>query len=343
MSGIKSTMPASTSEGGAFKPYYINDFKISAPLTTDKSGFSKWGICEKNGIRYFIKEFLSPVYPDRNAGLSQEIIDIKVNQCNEWFDARKIFYENVIKSQTGNIIAPVKFFKSNNHFYIVTELVDNQNDSTTFESLCRTASMEQREILIKTLAYAFYRLGEHGVVHSDIKPENLLIKKTVDNFYTIKVIDFDCGYMESSPPFGDDVQGNLVYDSPELLLAFNEYDDVVLNSKSDTFSLGLIFHQILSGEFPEFSDEYDYINEAVLDDSEIILSDRLDEKYRNIIKKMLAKEINERPDMKEVFYEVMSFKKKPIADNTEAVHKTEPDVSENDIKGNSYFKNSTTF
>lgn len=345
MAVIKSTMPVSVEESSTFKPYYINEFKISSPLTTDKSGFAKWGVCEKNRIKYFIKEFLTPVYPDKNSGLSQEIIDIKINECNEWFTSRKIFYENIIKAQTGNIIAPKKFFKDNNHFYIVTELIENKNDDMNFDELCQKADFEQREILIKTLAYAFYRLGENGVVHSDIKPENLLIKKTIDNFYTIKIIDFDSGYMESNPPFGDDVQGNLVYDSPELLLAFNENDGIVLNSKSDIFSLGLIFHQILSGKFPEFSDEYDYINEAVLDDSEIILSDSIDYNYRNVIKKMLEKDVNKRPDMKEIFYEIMSFKRKSIKkDKKEEMHNTELNKLHNSSKEeNSYFKNGLTF
>lgn len=326
MVGLKSTMPTLSGSGNNFKPYYINEFEVIAPLTTDKSGFSKWGKCDRNGIRYFIKEFLSPVYPDNNVGLSEEIMKSKINQCNEWFEKQNKLYHAVSDSQTGNIISPVKFFKNANHFYLVTELVDNKNDKMTFEMLCRNAEYEQRIILIKTLAYAFSRLHENKVVHSDIKPENLLLKKTIDGFYTIKVIDFDSGYLEMNPPEGEDVQGNLVYDSPEILLSFNECYDKKLNCKTDVFSLGLIFHQILCGEFPYFSDEYDYINEAVLDDSEIKLSNSLTDDYRMLIEKMLARDVDKRPSMKQVFDEIMNTGKTVLKPSS-----------------NKYFKSATSF
>lgn len=326
MVGLKSTMPTLNRSGNNFKPYYINEFEIISPMTTDKSGFSKWGKCDKNGIKYFIKEFLSPVYPNTDAGLSAEIIESKINQCNEWFEKQNKLYHAVAVSQTGNIVYPLNFFKNANHFYIVTELIDNKNDKMTFEMLCRNAEYEQRIILIKTLAYAFSKLHENKVVHSDIKPENLLLKKTIDGFYTIKVIDFDSGYLETNPPEGEDVQGNLVYDSPEILLSFNECYDKKLNCKTDVFSLGLIFHQILCGEFPCFSNEYDYINEAVLDGSDIKLNNSLTPDYKILIEKMLAKDADKRPSMKQVFNEVMNTGK--------ASEKT---------SANRYFKSATSF
>ena len=32
-----------------FEPYYIGDYLIQEPLTSDNSGFSKWGFATKNG------------------------------------------------------------------------------------------------------------------------------------------------------------------------------------------------------------------------------------------------------------------------------------------------------
>lgn len=41
----------------------INNYYFEKPLTSDNSGFSKWGIGIRAGKKYFVKEFLSPTYP----------------------------------------------------------------------------------------------------------------------------------------------------------------------------------------------------------------------------------------------------------------------------------------
>lgn len=40
-----------------------NGYIVAGTLKSDNAGFSKWGIAQKDGQEYFLKEFLSPVYP----------------------------------------------------------------------------------------------------------------------------------------------------------------------------------------------------------------------------------------------------------------------------------------
>lgn len=286
-----------------FIPYYMEDYKILKPLTNNKSGFSRWGFCEKNSEIYFIKEFLTPVYPDDNVELSEELRQSKINQCVEWFEKRKDLYKRLILSQTGNLITPVKFFKYKSHFYIITKKVPE--NTVDFETI-KYVETEQKVMIMKVLANCFIKLAENKVVHADVKPDNLMFKKTTGDFFTIKVIDFDASYLEGNPPPADELQGDLVYLAPETFLAMCE-EDIKLTSKADVFALGIIFHQILCGEIPSFSDEYDYLYEAVLNDDDIILNPDLLPLHRKIISGMLIKDAEKRYSMKRVMEE-LSFK-----------------------------------
>lgn len=287
-----------------FIPYNIGDYKIFKPLTSNKSGFSKWGIAFKDDVSYFIKEFLTPVYPDESVELSEEIRNSKIEQCNEWFDERNKIYRKIVQSQNGNLIVPRKFFKDKSHFYLVTKLI-NKYDNVNFENI-KDSSDEQKQIILKVLAHSFSKLAENHVVHADVKPDNLIFKKTVNDFFTVKIIDFDASYRESNPPFGDEIQGDFVYLAPETFIAMCE-EDIKLTPKVDVFALGIIFHQILCGELPGFSNEYDYVYEAVLNDDKIQLNQNIIPGYRKLIEKMLAKEADDRCSISEVLAELYNF------------------------------------
>ena len=37
-----------------FEPYRVNEYDITEPLTSNNSGFSKWGFCTRNNKTFFI-------------------------------------------------------------------------------------------------------------------------------------------------------------------------------------------------------------------------------------------------------------------------------------------------
>ena len=79
-------------------------------------------------------------------------------------------------------------------------------------------------------------------------------------------------------------------------------EPVQLTCKIDVFSLGLIFHQILSGKLPWFDpNEYDYAFDAVLDRQQLEIASKLDQEIKDMLKKMLVLDADERITMQEVF------------------------------------------
>ncbi|XP_077117144.1 uncharacterized protein LOC143773632 isoform X1 [Ranitomeya variabilis] len=94
-------------------------------------------------------------------------------------------------------------------------------------------------------------LHEHGVIHSDLKPGNILLQDTGH----IKICDFGLSAMNVSE--GDLVEyivGTLGYIAPEIM------DDEGYNHLADSFSFGVILYMMSVGDWPFYSkgtmDEY---------------------------------------------------------------------------------------
>lgn len=315
----------------SFKPYKINGYLVSEPFTSNDSGFSKWGFCTKYENEFFIKEFLSPKYPASDVEISETRRKNQIKECEEWFSQHSKVYKTIMKCNGGNMVVPLDFFKYKNNFYLVTEKVD-ANDIGFNEINKR--SFEQKHILMMILANEFSRLASAGVIHSDIKPNNLILKSTIDDFFTVKIIDFDNSFLEDDIPYSDDIHGDLVYFSPETILYIDsEGEESTITTKADVFSVGILFHELLCGSLPkiESENEYSYIGEAVLNGEKPVLNNQISKEYRELIEKMLIEDPEERISMKEVFdtlyYMVNKDKKNDDKHETE---KPEPTKSESD-------------
>ena len=96
------------------------------------------------------------------------------------------------------------------------------------------------------LARALDYAHAHGIVHRDIKPGNIVRLKGT---HTIKVTDFGIAHMEASGSGEQrtrvgDVLGTPQYMSPE------QTQGERLDGRSDLFSAGIMFYQMLTGQRP---------------------------------------------------------------------------------------------
>ena len=71
-------------------------------------------------------------------------------------------------------------------------------------------------MLLKTVAHSLKILHDLRIVHSDLKPSNVLVKRT-ELGYTTKLIDFDSSYIAGNPPPPEEIVGTMNYYSPELV------------------------------------------------------------------------------------------------------------------------------
>lgn len=235
----------------------LEDFRVVG------AGLSEWTFAERDGRTYFIKRFLAPTYPDDDAPGSARTKARKRVRCAA-FEAHHRGIQAAMAPLTsygGNLIATLDFFRHGAKYYKVTEKVD-------------LAGLEPRDVarlgfparlvLLKTVAHSLKILHDLEIVHSDLKPSNVLIKRT-ELGYTTKLIDFDSSYVVGTPPPPEEIVGTMNYYSPELVSYIQGTGSAAdLSQASDIFALGLIYTEYLTGALPAFDPAYHEAAIAVL-------------------------------------------------------------------------------
>ena len=273
----------------------IYDYNLITEFTTKGAGLSRWAFAEKNGRKYFIKEFLKPVYPTSADNLTPELEERRRKKCLKFYNERILFYEELKKCRTGNNVVVEEFFRFGGRYYVVSDKVKKSDIS-----IQEVAALpdDKKRVLCSSILYSIKELHSHGIVHADIKPDNILLKRTANGYITAKIIDFDSSFFATEIP--EEVNGDFVYLAPETFLRMSQ-EAGEIRGKADVFSLGLLFHQYYTGELPEFEDGCTYAFEAVLSGAELSVSDRLPPYMKQLITDMLRADPEERLSSSEAF------------------------------------------
>ena len=303
----------------------INNFQGSAN--------GQFSFAEKDGGKFFVKAFIKPKYPgDIISGKLREE-KIKRSTAFELQHEKllEIFRENF--HEDGQITYPVDFIRHHCTYMQFSPYVETYSKDTKSIS---SESLEKKLLLLRTLTNAISMLHDQKVVHSDLKPDNILVKETTSRVLTAKIIDFDGSYISGDPHPKDYLHFDQSYMAPELSL-YNQdeknIDKSMMTDKADVFSLGIIFHEYITGKKPQISgkehNDIQYIGDAINSDCEIILSTEiLGEKLDRLIRNMIAKDLDKRPNIRDIFQEIDVMKiAKSFHDSPIHLKKIEPKLS----------------
>jgi serine/threonine protein kinase len=287
----------------------VNGYRILEDFTVVGAGLSKWTFAERGGRTYFIKEFLSPTYPDDDAPGSPATKARKRARCAA-FEAHHKGIQRALaplSAYGGNLIVTLDFFRWGAKYYKVTEKVDAVSLGPAD---VRALPDRTRLVLLKTVAHSLKILHDLGIVHSDLKPSNLLIKRT-ELGYTTKLIDFDSAYLAGRPPPASEIVGTIGYYSPELLGYIQEAGvrPEELGVASDVFSLGLIYAEYLTGRPPPFDPAHH--EPAVAARNGVVLRihrEGVDPALADLVDRMLDAEPARRPTIAEVHGTLMGVR-----------------------------------
>lgn len=294
----------------------INGYKILKDGVMN--GMCSWTFALKGDKEFFIKEFLHPTFPTPDAPGSSKTKEKKKADCDV-FEKHQKQIVNTVRSKCsvgGNLIFAIDFFRNGTKYYKVTEKIDVASIPLSEIS---TLDMKKKVLIMTTVSFSLTILHDVDIVHGDLKPDNILIKKIdsglkkVDGGYTTKLIDFDSSFFNKQPPeISEEVVGDIAYYSPELL-RYIKNDETTkrehLTTKSDIFALGLIFSKYLTNNFPTFDREkYKFISVAANNGTKIMLaSDVCPKELEQLINSMLALNPVERPEIKEVHRKLRSL------------------------------------
>lgn len=109
-------------------------------------------------------------------------------------------------------------------------------------------SIERSVRLMRGICAGAGAAHKQGIVHRDLKPENILVGAPDDDyeFESVKLVDFGLAKLQADTGAGSKVTvvGTPYYMSPEQCMG------EPLDARSDVYSLGTMFYEMLSGERP---------------------------------------------------------------------------------------------
>lgn len=142
----------------------------------------------------------------------------------------------------GNIVQIYDIFEDNNKTFIVMEYVKGQTLKDKIKE--HNGPWEERDIIAlgKKLTGALSHAHHNGVIHQDIKPDNIII----DHNGEPKITDFGIAHVtnEADGKKRDQLFASLRYASPEQLKGKD------IDVRSDIFSLGMLLYELASGTIP---------------------------------------------------------------------------------------------
>ena len=125
--------------------------------------------------------------------------------------------------------------------YMANEYIKGQTlrDTLNFSTTHCLSPKEACSVMLQLTSGVAY-IHEHGIIHRDIKPDNL--------FYlpdgSIKISDFGISTLIGEKTKGDGVSGTIYYTAPEIILGKE------CGVYSDIYSMGIVFYELLTGSVP---------------------------------------------------------------------------------------------
>jgi predicted Ser/Thr protein kinase len=144
-----------------------------------------------------------------------------------------------------SIVAVYDFGEVDGMYYLLMEYVDGAN----LRQLERSGLLSPREALkiVPAICDALQYAHDQGIVHRDVKPENVLI----DPQGRVKIADFGLAKILGRPtPDRGITQAQQVMGTPNYMAPEQIEHPLEVDHRADIYSLGVVLYEMLTGELP---------------------------------------------------------------------------------------------
>lgn len=197
-----------------------------------------------------------------------------VNQLQEIRLLKRFKHQNIISLKECLFKGPKIYIVLEHCTFVLSDLIDEQQPDN---KLCISMAKNLFHQLVLGINY----LHSIGIVHRDIKPQNLLITTCG----TLKIIDFGVSHVLSmwiSNDLCSNHEGSPLFQAPEVVSGQNEYSGF----KVDVWSAGVTLYLMLFGQYPFMSESLLGLYDKIL--SEELRIPEIDLHNKSIIADLLA-------------------------------------------------------
>ena len=131
--------------------------------------------------------------------------------------------------------------------YVVMELINGK----TLDELIERAPLtwpDFRELAIQTQE-ALIAAQELDLIHSDIKPSNLMLTWLPSGKFQIKIVDFGLATLTHSQTKEELEELEAVFGSI-FFMAPEQFERVPIDARTDVYAMGCVYYQALTGTYP---------------------------------------------------------------------------------------------
>ncbi|VEU22598.1 DEKNAAC103583 [Brettanomyces naardenensis] len=257
----------------------VTDFRVVKNL--GQGAYGKVVVAVRNGDPWY-KVVLKAIFKERI------LVDTWVRDKDLGTIPSEIQILNAInKDPHPNIMRIVDFFEDDKCYYLETLQHGDPPAVDLFDLI--EVKTDMTEIEYKYIYFqccsALAHLHKHGIVHRDIKDENII----VDKDFVVKLIDFGSAAYTKDGPFGVFV-GTIDYAAPEVLNG-KPYD----GKAQDVWAMGVLLYTLVFKENPFCSVDEILEGNLTFPRFHTVSQDCID-----LIKSILVEGVNERPTMRQV-------------------------------------------
>jgi eukaryotic-like serine/threonine-protein kinase len=194
--------------------------------------------------------------------------------------------ERVSSFSDAHIAALYDVIEADGEMLLIMEFVEGE---TLRQRMQQAIGLEEFFTVAAQCAEALAAAHARGVVHCDIKPENIMLTRNEQ----VKILDFGVAKylprsdqsttVDRSGPVG----GTPAYMAPEVLL------EKIPDGRADIFSLGIVFYEILTGQHPFLASSFVATTDRIRNETPAsirIFNRHASAAVESITTKMLAKD-----------------------------------------------------
>lgn len=158
-----------------------------------------------------------------------------------------------------NVIDLIEVHESQNSLYVVMELLEG---GEIFSLSKGKLDNESTFSIVKHILLALVELDKNGVMHRDLKPDNIILKykDTPIPENTLKLVDFGLATYQDVDEYLFKRCGTPGFVAPEVINA-KKGANVHYSTKCDVFSVGIIFFFMLTGKIPYDGKDFESVLE----------------------------------------------------------------------------------